>query len=181
MLAGLQVVGPTLLFAALAAAETAAYALSVLPTSQALWSLNLRLFDIFQKSHYIVSSYCSIPYFQLVCIGIPVVLTSYYGLIRKRQFPLALASSLSFLYVLLLAYAWYAQSWEHGVFSLANIPLRPDVWLAGVLAGASLLSVVVSHMSYLSACKAEGDGAELFLFRGGPDRRRDRPVLRGLQ
>ena len=176
LIAALQVVGPAVLFAALLAAESAAYALSVLPTSPVLWSVNLRLFDIFQKSHYLLSTYCNIPFLQLVCIGAPLVLTACYGLIRKRQFALALASSLSFVYVLFLQYAWYAQSWQR-VPRLAE----PDVWLAGVLVGASLLSVVASHVSYLRACRADGDGLAILRFRSRPDRHRRDLVLHGVQ
>jgi hypothetical protein len=115
---------------------------------------------MFQKSYYILSNYCNMPYFQLVCIGTPLVLTAYYGLICKQRFPLALASSLSFLYVVFLSYTWYAQSWKSASVDLAEISGRSDIWLIGFLGGASLLSLAISHMNYLRACKAERNGAE---------------------
>jgi hypothetical protein len=181
-LAGLQVIGPAIVFAALLAAEAAAYGLALQPSSPTLWSLNLGLFGIFRNSRHILGGYCDIACLQLVCIGLPLAATACGGLILKRRFGLALASSLGFVYVLFLLHAWYVceQSWRQA-FLVSHVRVGPEVWLAGVLVSASLLSLIVSHMSYWRACKAEGDGARFLLFRGRFDRHRSRFALRGSQ
>jgi hypothetical protein len=182
-LAKLQIIGPATLFAVLLAAESAVYALGSYPSSQALWSINLQLFGIFQKSHYVLSSYISIAYFQFFFIGLPLFLIACGGLIFKCRFVLAIASSLSFVYVSFLLCAWYIcdQSWHQASFIVTGISAGPDIYLVSALLGASLLSFVVSHMSYLRACKADGDGVQFLCFRAGLDHGRGRPVLRGTQ
>ena len=49
-LAKLQLIGPIFLFAAVLAAEVAAWALSMFPSSEALWYVNLGLFGLFQRN-----------------------------------------------------------------------------------------------------------------------------------
>ncbi len=182
-IAKLQIIGPATLFAGLLASESAAYALDSYPSSQVLWSINLQLFGIFQKSHYVLSSYISIAYFQFFFIGLPLFLTACCGLVFKRRLVLAIASSLGFVYASFLLCAWYIceQSWHRASFIVTAILAGPDIYLASVLLGASLLSFVVSHMSYLHACKTDGDGVQLLCFRPGFDHDRGRLVLRGTQ
>ena len=179
--ARLQIIGPVTLFAALLAADGAAYALTLYPSSQTLWFLNLRLLSVFQKSHYVLSSYVDIAYFQIVFIGLPLLLAACYGLVFDRRLALAIASSLSFIYVSFLLCAWYVydQSWHPTSFIVTGIPSGPDVCFTGGLLGASLLSFIVSHMSYLRACKADSDSVQFLSFGPRFDRDRRRLVLRG--
>jgi len=172
-LATLQIIGPVTLFAALLAAEIAAYALASYPSSQILWSVNWQLFGIFQRGHYILSSQIKIAYFQAVFIGLPLFVTACYGVALNHRLALAIASSLTFIYVAFLLYACYVydHSWQQTFFVVTAIPLF----------GASLLSCVVSHMSYLRACRAEGDVIKSIFFRARAGRDRRRIVLRGAQ
>jgi hypothetical protein len=179
----LQLIGPATVFAALLAAESAAYALALYPSSQLLWSVNLQLFGVFQKGHYVLSTYVDMAYFQIACIGLPLLLVACYGLVLKRPLALAVASSLSFIYVAFLlgaAYAW-DEAWRHAPFVVARILSGPGACVTAVLVGASLLSLVVSHMSYLRACRANGHGLQSLCLRDGPGRDRRHFVLRGAQ
>jgi hypothetical protein len=171
--AGLQIIGPVTIFAALLAAEIAAYALALYPSSQALWSINLRLFSIFRTGDYVLSSHIDITYLQITFIGLPLFATSCYGFFFNRRLALAIASSLAFIYVSFLSCAWYVDghAWHQASFVVMGVPLL----------GASLLSFVVSHMAYLRACRVEGDVIKLLFFRGRPDCDRRRIVLRGAQ
>jgi hypothetical protein len=181
--ANLQIIGPATVFAMLVAAESAAYALALHPSSPTLWSLNLQLFGIFQKGHYLLSSRIDVAYFQLVGIGMPLLLLACYGLLFKRPLALAAASSLSFIYVMFLLCAAYVcdEAWRQTPFDIARIPSGPGVAVVGLLLGASLLSLIVSHMSYLTVCRAEAHGAQSLRFQDGLDRDRGDPVLRGVQ
>jgi hypothetical protein len=181
--AKLQIIGPATVFAMLLAAESAAYALALHPSSPALWSMNLELFGIFQKGHYLLSSRIDVAYFQIVGIGTPLLLFAGYGLLFKRPLALAAASSLSFIYVAFLLCAAYVcdEAWRQAPFAIARIVSGPGAAVGAILLGASLLSLIVSHMSYLTACRAEADGAQSLRFRDGFDRDRRAPVLRGVQ
>jgi len=181
--AKLQIIGPATVFAILLAAESAAYALALHPSSPTLWSLNLQLFGIFQKGHYVLSSQIDVAYFQLVGIGMPLLLFACYGLIFKRPLALAAASSLSFIYVVFLLCAAYVfdEAWRQTPFAIARTVSGPGAAVTAILLGASLLSLIVSHMSYLTACRAEAHGAQSLRFRDGLDRDRGDPVLRGVQ
>jgi len=170
-LARLQIIGPVTLFAALLAAEIAAHALAAYPSSQTLWSINLRLFGIFQTGHEVLSSQIKIEHFQFGGIGLPLFVTACYGFVFNRRLALAIASSLTFIFVafLLCGCYLYDHSWHQTSFVVTAVPLL----------GASLLSCVVSHMTYLRACRAEGDVIRLLFFRARADRDRRRIVLRG--
>ena len=181
--AKLQMIGPATVFAVLLVAESASYALALHPSSPLLWSLNLQLFGIFQKGHYLLSSQIDIAYFQIMGIGMPLLLFAGYGLVFKRPFALATASSLSFIYVVFLlcaAYTW-DEAWRQTPFAIARTVSGPGAAITAILLGASLLSLIVSHMSYLTACRAEAHGAQSLRFRDGLDRDRRGPALRGVQ
>jgi len=157
-LAKLQLVGPATVFAGVLASEGAVYALDRWPTSMTLWYLNLRLFDVFQQSHYILSSYVRLEYFQLFCIALPLLALAMWGIVCKRPLALGLASSLSFTYVCLLVCARYVTDAPTAQASLApSIPVRPDFYLGLVLVGSSCLSCAVSHVGYIRAVMARGD------------------------
>jgi hypothetical protein len=148
--AWLQLIGPVALFAALVAAEIAAYALAAHPSSQLLWSVNLELFGLFHRGHDIIGTYVDVAHFPIVCVGLPLLLAACSGLAFRCRFALALASTLSFGYVAFLLSAAYA---GERVFA----PRMPGQGsgLAIALLGASLLSLFISHMSYLHACRNE--------------------------
>jgi hypothetical protein len=181
--ATLQTVGPAAVFAALLVAEGAAYALAMYPSSQMLWSVNLQLFGIFQKGHYVLSTYVDIAYFQIGFIGLPLLLIACYGLVFRHPFALAVASSLSFVYVAFLLCAAYVcdEAWRQAPFVVSRILSGPGAYVTGVLLSASLLSLVVSHMSYLRACRANGHGIQSLCFRNGLDPDRCRSALRRAQ
>jgi hypothetical protein len=181
--AALQIIGPATVLAALLVAESAAYALVQYPSSRMLWSVNLQLFGIFQKGHYILSTYVDIAYFQIAGIGLPLFLIGCYGLVFQRPFALAVASSLNFVYVAFLVSASYVcdEAWRQAPSVVARMLGGPGVWFTAVLLSASLLSLIVSHMSYLRACRAEGHGVQSLCFRARVDRDRRHPVLRGVQ
>jgi hypothetical protein len=172
--APLQIIGPAALFAMLLAAEGAAYALAVCPSSDLLWSLNLEAFGIFQKSRRILNAYVDFAYFEIVGIGLPLLLTAYYGLAFRRRFALAVASSLSFVYVIFLLCTPYVcdESWRAAPPPLMHGIGRALTGVGGVLLAASLLSLIVSHMGYLHACRTEGHGGQSVRLRGRPGRDR---------
>jgi hypothetical protein len=181
--ARLEIIGPAIIFAALLAAESAAYALDLYPSSQVLWSLNLELFGIFQKGHYILSAYVDIAYFQIACIGAPLLLMGCCGLVFKRPLALATASSLGFIYVAFLISASYVseQAWRQAPSVVAHAASLPGACVTAVLLGASLLSLVVSHMRYLRACRAGGHDIRSLCFRDGLDPDRRGSFLRGVR
>jgi hypothetical protein len=154
--AKLQLIGPVTVFAALLAAEGAAHALAAYPSSRMLWSANLQLFGIVRRGHDVIGTYAGAAYFQIICIGLPLLLAACYGLIFRCRFALALASTSSFGYVGLLLGAEYLRdaALHGGPFGIGRMS-GPGGCLAGVLLGASLLSLIVSHMSYLRACRNE--------------------------
>jgi hypothetical protein len=154
--ATLQMIGPATVSAALLAAESAAHALAAHPSSQILWSANLQLYGIFRHGHDVMSTYVDVPQFQLGSIALPLLLTAGYGLVFQCRFALALASTLSFGYVAFLLSANYLceAALQHGHFAMVRAPSLAGC-LPGVLLGASLLSLIVSHMSYLQACRNE--------------------------
>src|SRR5437588_481729 len=106
-LARRQTLGPAVLFLARVAGESAVDALAAMPTSETLWYLNLRLFGIFQRSHYLLSDFIRIPASQLILIALPIFVVACYGFIRNRKLPLAIASNLSFTYASFLVFSWY--------------------------------------------------------------------------
>ena len=154
----LQLIGPVALFAAVLAAETAAYALARDPSSEMLWYLNLGLFGTFQKSYYLVNSYIEVPGFQLFGIALPVLGIACYGAACRHRLMLAIASSLSFVYAGLLVYAWVMTQPNTIQASLAPvaIPSGPDFYLLASLIGSSLLSFCISHFLYVRAIRTAG-------------------------
>ena len=150
--ARLQFFGPAALLLTVGASEGAAYALARNPTSEALWYVNLKVFEVFQTSYYFITQLVDIPYSQFVLISLPLFALATYGLVAKRQFPLALASNLSFVYAAFLLYCSGAISPSHALTaSLTGMSVESGskVYLPVVLAGASLMSFLVSHFQYL--------------------------------
>lgn len=176
--ARLQLIGPALLFAALLGADGAAYALAMFPSWSFLWRLNLDWFGIFQKADYVLSGYVDVAYFQLLFIGLPLIVMAGCGFICRRRLMLAIASNLSFVYASFLILSWYIneQSWKQTSLQAASfqlvVPEGPDLGIIGALLGASLLSLIVSHMSYLRAVRADRDANSGVSASTPSDRRR---------
>jgi hypothetical protein len=158
----LQLVGPVLVFLAVLAAESAVYALAYVPTSETLWYLNLRVFGLFQRAHYVISNRVAIDSFQLLFIALPLLAVAAFGAKFKRALPLAIASNLTFVYAAFLVYCWYIFGGASQEASLAvvggpavRLPIlsSPYVYMMGVLVASSLLSFVMSHISYIRAVR----------------------------
>jgi hypothetical protein len=154
-LAKLQLVGPATLFAAVLAAEAATFALAQTPSSEALWYVNLRLFGIFQKSHYVLSAFIDVEYFQLFCIALPLFVAAWCGFALKRPLMLAIASNLSMVYAIFLpccGYAWELSS-QQASLGFMGMPFGADYVLCLVLVASSVLSFGVSHAVYVRALR----------------------------
>ena len=160
-LAKLQAIGPIYLFVAVLGAEAAAWALSHSPRSEILWFVNLRVFSIFQKSHYVLSSHFDLRYLQLWLV-MSVFVTACSGLVLDYRPLLPIASNLSFLYVTFLAYAWYLVESPPQTASLAEasyhsaimtMPSGPDLCMFIALFAATLPSFAASHIVYFRAVR----------------------------
>jgi hypothetical protein len=153
----LQFLGPFALFVATVAAELAALALSYAPSSEFLWFLNLRMFGIFQRSDGFLCEFVDIHGFQLFGVALPIFLLACFGLAAKSRLPLALASHLSFVYGGFLLLSWQSPGGPTEQASLGTIAIPPGAGmyvLTGIL-GTGLLSLVISHLLYLRAVRAE--------------------------
>jgi hypothetical protein len=155
-IAKLQFIGPAVLFSAVLAAEGSAYALAYAPTSETLWAVNLTWFEIFQRSHYVLTEISDIPYFQLLYIALPIFALASYGLLFSRRLALAAASNLSLVYTCFLIFAWlaYEPAVQSASLGAVSLPFGPDLLLCIALLGFSLLSVVASHIAYLREVSA---------------------------
>jgi len=151
-LSKLQLIGPIFLFVAVLAAEGAAYALSVFPSSAPLWYANLKLFGMFQRSYYVVDSYTGIPSFNLFFITLPILLLGCLGIVWRKRLLLGVSSNLSFVYAGLLIHQWMLMQPHALQASLDKITVPAsgaDLYLVATLLGASLLSFCVSHFIYV--------------------------------
>ena len=155
--AKLQFVGPTALFITILAGEAAAFALSMFPSTPGLWYVNLAWFGVLQRSHYVVSTYIDIAYFQLLFVALPIFLLACYGFFLRRRLPLAIASNLSLVVVTFLFFSWwtYEPSVQQASLSVVSIPQQPDFYLCVALFGFALLSFVVSHVVFLHDFRRE--------------------------
>ena len=166
-IAKLQVVGPLFLIIAIVAAELSTYGLALRPTSEIAWYINLQVFSIFQRSHYVLSDHFTIPYFQLLFVAAPLLSLTCFGLVWRRMLFVAIASNLSLIYVCFLAYAWHmvetpslraaslAQSTDFPATSLFAISFSsgPHIYVLIALLVASLLSFSISHFLYFRAVR----------------------------
>ena len=160
-LAKLQLIGPIALFGAVLAAESAAWALSKMPSSEFLWYLNLKWFRAFQWSHYTLNDYFTMSYVQLLGIAVPLLTIALIGWALKGRLLVAVASNLSFVYAAFLAYNGFSAAGLAKSASLVwiDMPAGPDFYLIFVLLGASLMSFVISHVVYLQWVRAQASQA----------------------
>jgi hypothetical protein len=161
-LAKFQIVGPLALFVAVAGAEGAAWALTQVPTSEFLWFVNLRVFGLFQKSHYLLSEAIVIPYVQFMIVLLLVV-AALAGTVLKRRLALSLASNLSFLFVCAAGFAAHKMEPFSPAASLnvqpfasssAIFPTGPDAYVLLILLALTLPSFVITHLVYFRAARA---------------------------
>jgi NADH:ubiquinone oxidoreductase subunit K len=156
-LAKLQIVGPLALLLALLAAEGAAIALAILPTSETLWYLNLQWFRMFQQSHYLLLDILKVSYSQLLTIALPLFSLGCIGLLLRRPLPLAVASNLSMIYVALVFFSStgiFTYGKQASINSLATVP-HPNWYVLLGLASCALLSFFVSHAIYVRSIYRE--------------------------
>lgn len=158
----LQIIGPLTLLAALATAESAAWALSLSPTSEWLWFINLKIFGLFQKSYYLIGETISFPYAQLTIV-FALAAAAIAGAVFRKRLLLSLASNLSFFFVCATGYAAAtmdsfspAAAMNAAAIAPARtvLPHGTDAWVLLALLAATLPSFVVSHLIYLRAARA---------------------------
>jgi hypothetical protein len=153
----LQFLGPLALFVATLSAELAARALEWAPSSETLWFINLRMFDIFQRSHAALRDYIAIDGFQLFGIALPIFALACVGLMVRSRLPLAISTHLSVGYAAFLVLSWQAPGEPTAQASLLAfaVPSGAGFYvLAGIL-GACLLSFALSHLLYFRTVRAE--------------------------
>ena len=150
-LAKLQFLGPVALLITVGTAELAAYALGRIPTSETLWYVNLKVFEIFQEAAFTLPPPLDFPYAQFFLVALPLFSIATYGFLAKRSFPLALASHLSFIYAGFLIYC-LVESQMHrltasaAIFAVTN---SPNIYMPLFLAAACIISFSISHCQYL--------------------------------
>ena len=149
--AKLQFLGPVAVFLAVSAAEAAALALAHFPTSEKLWYVNLKIFQVFQNSAFTLQQPLDLPYSQFFLIALPLFAIATHGLLTNRRFVLALASHLSFIYAGFVFYSFVSSQPNPLSASLAGIAFVncPNIYMPLFLIGASLTSFLLSHYDYL--------------------------------
>jgi len=150
-LAKLQFLGPVAVLVTVGASELAAYALGRIPTSETLWYVNLKIFEIFQESAFTLPPPLDFPYAQFFLVALPLFSIAAYGFLAKRSFPLALASHLSFIYAGFLIYCLVERQMQPvtasaAIFAGTN---SPNIYMPLFLAGACIISFFISHCQYL--------------------------------
>jgi hypothetical protein len=152
-----QLIGPTVLFVIVLAAEASVYGLDHAPSSEVLWYINLKLFPLFQRSYYMVDSYTNFPAFDLILIALPMLLLGCIGVACRCRLLLAISSNLCFVYSGLLGYSFVLTQARVLQASLTTIvvPAGPDFYLVAILLGSSLLSFSISHSMYVRSVRIE--------------------------
>ena len=150
-LAKLQFLGPVTVLVTVGAAELAAYALGRIPTSETLWYVNLKVFEIFQEGAFTLPPPLDFSYAQFFLVALPIFSIAAYGFLAKRSFPLALASHLSFIYAGFLIYChvesqMYPLTASAVIFAVTN---SPNIYMPLFLSGACIISFFISHCQYL--------------------------------
>ena len=164
-LAKLQLFGPIVLAMTIVAAELATQLLALKPSSMLAWYLNIEIFGMFQRSHYVLGNFFGVPYLQLAFVAIPLLLLCSIGLVVRRPLVIAITSHFGFVYACFVAYTWFlvgtpslqaaslTQSQIVSVVSLSasNLPTGPQLAVMLALLVTSLLSFAGSHVHYLRA------------------------------
>jgi hypothetical protein len=149
----LQFLGPLALFVATLSAESAARALAYAPSSETLWFINLRMFNIFHRSETLLSEFVPIDGFQLFGIALPIFVLACVGLAGKLRLPLALATHLSAAHAAFLVLSFQSSVRSATQASLGSVamPSGAGFYVLAVILGACLFSIVLSHLNYIRA------------------------------
>lgn len=144
----LLLIGPFVVFAALAGAEAAAAALARWPSCAALWYLNIEVFGFVQRVHYVVADVWPVTYAPLLLIGIPLLAVAVLGQVARNRLLIAIPSNLSFVFA---GFTVYCNSFPGGVkaASLELVAMQPGSYLMLYVLLATALSFAISHMMYL--------------------------------
>src|SRR5689334_18052057 len=144
--AAIQLIGPSVVLAAICAGEVSAISLSQWPTSEILWRANIEWFHAIQKSSSIFYAYPR----SFLGAWLVVFAFGLWGLISNRPLPLAISTNLSFLYAVFLfcgAYLINRSWWTHAFTPSSDTQFGICV----ILVALSFLSAAVSHIHYIRA------------------------------
>jgi hypothetical protein len=153
----LQLFGPLCVIAAFLCAEAAAYALARWPTSEFLWYVNLEVFRSFQYCcDFLPDGLVSPRHAQIVWGVAPLLSLILLWLVTKARLALALASSASLLYAVVLLWSSYVVIVPHTSLTTAIFSRTGTLqWMAAqswfviaALLVVSLLSCCTSHINY---------------------------------
>jgi hypothetical protein len=157
--AKLQIIGPFVLVLFVLAAESAAYALSQIPSSEVLWYLNLEVFSVFRKSRGNMGELFELPFTQTLLIAGPLAVLAGLGLALKQKLGVAIASNLSFVYAGFLLVSWYhwqsASRLREASLVWTHVPTGNDLVLFVALLVTCFLSFAASHISYLTEARGQ--------------------------
>jgi hypothetical protein len=149
----LQVSGIALVILAMLAAELASLALALSPGSALLWWLNLELFRGMNATYSVLMTRYSLDYSVTVPIMLGLLALSVAAYRRRHRFALGMLSNAAFIWCGFTAYVWYvykAPLATAGVGELFASNFEGSVLLAYIVL-ASLIGVLVTHVSYLRA------------------------------
>jgi hypothetical protein len=153
----LQFLGPLVLFVATLSAELAARALAYAPSSETLWFMNLRMFNIFHRSEALLREFVPIDGFQLYGIALPIFVLACLGMACKFRLTLALTTHLSAAYAAFLVFSFQSSVRSATQASLGPVamPSGAGLYVLTVILGACLFSIVLSHLNYIRAVREE--------------------------
>jgi hypothetical protein len=146
----LELAGPVVVVAAIAAVELGAYSLAASPASSFLWYLNLEVFRCFQYALSGLGGVRSLDVLHLTAlIAVTLMVLVGTSLVADAKLPLAIACNFSFLYSLCLWCGSYlANANTRTVDPDLSVLLAPSSLLAAALALLTLCSAVLSHRRY---------------------------------
>ena len=173
----LLLIGPFVVFTALAGAEAAAAALARWPSSAALWYLNIEVFGFVQRVYYALADIWPVAYAPLLLIGVPLLALAVSGEVAGNRLLVAIPSNLSFVFA---GFAVYCNFFPRDVKAASlELVMQPGSYLMLYVVVATALSFAISHMMYLrwlADRSLRGPDAAKHLYAGD---RRDR-VLRAV-
>ena len=144
----LQLVGPSVIIAAIVAAQLCARALAAWPNSSRLWYLNLRVFRPLRYGIDLLPGGDGLA--QSTWIAALLVAFVGAGLLLKSRLPLAIAAHLGVIYSALVLYCSGVTLAPASTLALAT---GPQVWadpnlLATAILLVSVMSSAISHREY---------------------------------
>ena len=150
-----QLLGPVALFVALAGADGVAYGLARAPDSAALWYMNLKWFGMFQASHYALAPLFGDGLEQLFWVGAPLLAIAVVGAIMRRAMLQAVASNLSFVYIVFVFLSWFREKapLEASLAIQYRQSSNSELLILLALVVSTLSSFVVSHILYINASR----------------------------